>query len=97
LSLLWHVQEPVLKELKFSVRLVGPDGNIVAVVDQVPVHFAYPTTAWRSGEYITDVYDLTVEVNAPPGPYTPLIILYDPANNAAEVGRGELPPFDPGF
>ena len=97
LTLLWHVREPISKELKFSVRLVGSDGNIAAVVDQVPVHFAYPTTAWRSGEYITDVYDLTVEANAPPGPYTPLIILYDPANNAAEVGRGELPPFESGF
>ena len=62
----------------------------MAVVDAVPVHFAYPTTAWRPGEVVADVYDLALPVDAPPGSYTPLLIWYDPAQNAAEVGRIEL-------
>lgn len=59
----------------------------MAQADAVPVHFAYPTTAWRPGEFIADVYDLVLPTGLPPGDYVPLIILYDPAQGAAEVGR----------
>ena len=58
----------------------------------MPVHFTYPTTDWRSGEYVTDVYDLPLPDSLPAGEYTPLLILYDPAQDAAEVGRVALPP-----
>jgi len=60
------------------------------VTDAIPVHFAYPTTTWRPGEIISDVYDLDLPLDTSPGQYTPLIIWYDPAQNAAEVGRVEL-------
>jgi hypothetical protein len=92
LTLLWQVTGPVPAGLKVSARLLDPAGAVQAVVDAVPVHFAYPTTAWRPGEIIADVYDLALPADTPPGPYTPLIIWYDPAQNAAEVGRIELNP-----
>jgi hypothetical protein len=41
---------------------------------------------------VADVYDLVLPVDAPPGSYTPLLIWYDPAQNASEVGRTELEP-----
>lgn len=92
LSLIWQVLAPVDRELKVSARLVDVDGQSVAQADAVPVHFAYPTTAWRAGEFITDVYDLALPPTLQPGEYKPLIILYDPAQGAAEVGRLTLPP-----
>jgi hypothetical protein len=92
LTLTWHVLALLSHDLKVSARLLSPDGQAIAQTDAVPVHFAYPTTAWRSGEFITDVYDLRLPERVPGGQYTPLVILYDPEQGAAEVGRLTLPP-----
>ncbi|MDW8071057.1 MAG: DUF2723 domain-containing protein [Anaerolineae bacterium] len=92
LRLVWHAQAPVARDLKVSARLMSPDGRLVAQADAVPVHFAYPTTAWRADEYIVDVYDLRLFEPLSDGLYTPLIILYDPAQGAVEVARVTLPP-----
>ncbi|MCB0192363.1 MAG: DUF2723 domain-containing protein [Anaerolineae bacterium] len=90
LTLAWRVDAPITADLKVSARLLNEEGEVVAVEDAVPVHFAYPTNQWRSGEIITDVYDLSLAPDTPPGRYRPLIIWYDPAQNAAEIGRVEL-------
>lgn len=87
LTLTWQATAPLARELKVSARLLDAAGQPVAQADAVPVHFAYPTTAWRPGEFIADVYDLALPDGLPPGKYTPLLILYDPAQGAAEVGR----------
>jgi len=90
LTLFWQVNDSIATDLKVSARLLTPSGEIQAVTDAIPVHFAYPTTTWRPGEIISDVYDLDLPLDTSPGQYTPLIIWYDPAQNAAEVGRVEL-------
>jgi hypothetical protein len=93
LSLTWQVMAPINRELKVSARLYHSTalsesgGQPVTQADAVPVHFAYPTTAWRPGEFITDVYDLPLVSDFQPGEYTPLIILYDPAQGATQVGQ----------
>jgi hypothetical protein len=58
-------------------------------MDSVPVHNTYPTSRWKAGETLTDVYDLTVPPDALPGQYRLLVILYEP-DTLAEVGRAEL-------
>ncbi len=90
LTLFWQVTAPLTTSLKMSARMLNPGGEVVAAADAMPVHFAYPTTAWRRGEIVSDVYDLALPADAPPGSYIPLLIWYDPAQNAAEVGRIEL-------
>ena len=90
MTLFWQVNDSISTNLKVSARLMTPSGEIQAVTDATPVHFAYPTSFWRPGEIISDVYDLDLPPDTPPGQYTPLIIWYDPAQNAAEVGRVEL-------
>lgn len=92
LTLFWQARAPLPVSLKVSARLLDMAGNPVAAADAIPVHFAYPTTAWRGGELVSDVYDLILPVDAPAGRYTPLIIWYNPAQNAAEAGRIELAP-----
>lgn len=92
LTLIWQVNQTPAADLKVSARLLTPAGEVLAATDGGPVHFAYPTTAWRSGEVISDVYDVALPVDTPPGQYTPLIIWYAPAQNGAEVGRIELQP-----
>lgn len=90
LTLFWQATGKIAVDLKVSARLLNSNQAPVAVVDAVPVHFAYPTTAWRAGEIVADVYDLRVASDLPAGQYTPLLIWYDPAQNATEIGRIEL-------
>ncbi|MBN1219444.1 MAG: DUF2723 domain-containing protein [Anaerolineae bacterium] len=92
LTLFWQTKTPLSIDLKVSARLLDPTGEVITANDAVPVHFAYPTTAWRPGEIVADGYDLPLPVDAPPGRYIPLLIWYNPAQNAAEVGRVELGP-----
>jgi len=92
LTVAWQATKPISTNLKVSARLLDGAGTVVAVVDTIPVHFAYPTTAWRTGETITDVYDLLVPSDLPPDHYQPLLIWYDPAQGALEVGRLEIDP-----
>ncbi|GAB4526447.1 MAG: hypothetical protein Kow0063_00720 [Anaerolineae bacterium] len=87
LTLVWQAMAPTSRELKVSARLVDGDDQLIAQTDGVPVHFTYPTTAWRPGEFISDVYDLSLPPNLRPGEYRPVVILYDPAQDAVEVGR----------
>jgi len=91
LTLVWQVRQSPGVDLKVSARLLDAAGNVAAVTDATPVHFAYPTTRWRAGQAIADVYDLHLPPGAS-GTFRPLIILYNPATGAAEVGRVELPP-----
>ncbi len=92
LTLFWQAEAAIPADLKVSARLLDGAGEPIAVVDAAPVHFAYPTTTWRPGEIVSDVYDLRLPPGTPPGQYLPLVIWYDPAQNGAEVGRIELAP-----
>jgi hypothetical protein len=89
LTLHWQVLAPVGADYKVSARLLDVEGNQVAQVDDVPVHNTYPTSRWKTGETLTDVYDLTVPPDTPSGQYRLLVILYEP-DTLAEVGRAEL-------
>jgi len=89
LTLHWQVLAPVGADYKVSARLLDVEGNQVAQVDDVPVHNTYPTSRWKTGETIADVYDLAVPSDTPSGPYRLLVILYEP-DTLAEVGRTEL-------
>jgi hypothetical protein len=89
LTLHWQVLAPVGADYKVSARLLDGEGNQIAQIDDVPVHNTYPTSRWKAGETIADVYDLTVPPATPSGPYRLLVILYEP-DTLAEVGRAEL-------
>jgi hypothetical protein len=92
LTLAWQSRTTITRQLKVSARLLAADGQVLAQTDAVPVHFTYPTNAWRPGEFVDDVYDLPVPAGLPPGEYAPWLILYDPAQAAAEVARLRMPP-----
>lgn len=89
-TLYWQPAGVMTKPLKVSARLLGRAGKMVAQRDSIPVHNAYPTTAWRAGEVVQDVYDLPL-----PEPShvidRVLIILYDPID-LHEIDRVEWSP-----
>ncbi|MCX7669068.1 MAG: DUF2723 domain-containing protein, partial [Anaerolineae bacterium] len=85
----WVAAAPITEELKVSARLLDAAGRQLAQNDRVPVHFAYPTTAWTVGEAVHDVYDLPVPATGGAGPYRVLLIWYRAADGR-EVGRVEV-------
>jgi hypothetical protein len=90
LTLTWAAAQPISDELKVSARLADAAGQVVAQDDRVPVHFAYPTTAWVPGEPVTDVYALPLPDGTLAGGLSPLLILYR-ADDGGEIGRVQLP------
>ena len=86
LSAAFRVDAPVDEALKVSARLVGEDGRVVIARDAVPVHWAYPTTAWRPGETILEIHDFALFEENDLSTLTPLLILYR-ASDGSEVGR----------
>jgi len=86
-----RVDQPVTEELKVSARLLGPDGAVVAAIDGTPVHWAYPTSAWRVGETVLDSYDFALPAETDLAGLSPLLILYR-ASDGSEVGRYQPSP-----
>ena len=82
----WRVDAAVPEDLKVSARLLGPNGAVVASQDAIPVHWSYPTTAWRQGETVLDAYDFALPAGTAAQGVTPLLILYR-ASDGTEVGR----------
>lgn len=91
LRLWWQAPEGLSEQFKVSARLVDANGQTVAATDGEPVAGAYPATAWRAGEVVADAYEIPLPAGLPPGAYSPLVILYDPATGT-EWGRAELAP-----
>jgi len=61
-------------------HLVDADGTLVAQADGWPQEGRMLSIQWRSGEYIEDSYALAIPPDAPPGPYTLYVGLYNAAN-----------------
>jgi len=85
----WEALGEMEEEYWVSVRLVDEQGHLAGQLDRGPVHFAYPTTAWRAGETVIDSYDVPVLVGVPPGEYSLGLVLYRP-QTLEEVGRAQL-------
>ena len=62
-------------------HLTASDGALVAQADGWPQEGRMLTTQWQPGEYIEDSYTLAIPADAPPGPYTLYVGLYDAATN----------------
>jgi hypothetical protein len=76
LTLYWQAGGPT--EVSYSVftHLLDGESRVRGQKDSVPGNGALPTTGWVEGEVITDVYDLTVDADAPPGDYVLEIGMY---------------------
>jgi mannosyltransferase len=61
-------------------HLFAPDGSPVTQTDGWPQEGRLLTTQWQPGEYIEDIHRLTITEDAPPGPYTLYVGMYDAAD-----------------
>jgi hypothetical protein len=85
LTLYWRARAPVTHRYKVFTHLLGEvyhaesGGFVWGQQDNEPVNGARPTSTWRSGEVIEDVYALQIAPGAPAGGYTIEVGMYDPA------------------
>ena len=81
LTYAWYAQtRPTIIYAVFN-HLVTADGTAVAQADGWPQEGRMLSIQWQPGEYIEDHYTLTIPPDAPPGPYTLYVGLYNAANN----------------
>ncbi len=76
------------------IHLGQPDAPPLSTGDSPPLGGAFPTSAWRNGETINDLYFLSIPAGLPPGRYPVWIGLYDPAGGQRlpVTVEGELQP-----
>jgi hypothetical protein len=76
LSLVWRAEERLTEDYTASVRLVGPDGQLVLQQDRTPVATFRPTSTWEPGEIIRDNYGFILPPDAPAGRYEIRVLMY---------------------
>lgn len=95
-TLFWQPQKRIGNNRLVSLKLLDAQGQLAGQIDRQPVLDAYPTSAWRSGEYIADAYQVPIFVGAPPGEYSLQVTLYDPASGKVygqrDLERVSIPP-----
>jgi hypothetical protein len=69
LTLFWRAQQPIPVDYKVFNQSYYGDGVMIAQKDSFSVCDREPTTTWMPGKLITDIYDMTIAPDAPPGVY----------------------------
>jgi 4-amino-4-deoxy-L-arabinose transferase-like glycosyltransferase len=77
LTLYWRGQQPNLKRYKVFVQAVSSDNVKAAQKDAYSRCNRLPTSEWRPGELLDDVYDIQIFEDAPAGQYQLIVGLYD--------------------
>jgi 4-amino-4-deoxy-L-arabinose transferase-like glycosyltransferase len=80
LTLVWTPHRSLPLDYKLFVHVAGADGRPVAQWDGLPGLNTARTSQWPVGEPFRDHVLLTIPAGAPPGDYSLLVGLYDPAS-----------------
>ncbi|MCB8980884.1 MAG: glycosyltransferase family 39 protein [Ardenticatenaceae bacterium] len=78
LTLYWRAESVPENNWFVFVHLVNSAGDIVAQQDFFPAGGLRPTIGWRANEVITDVHQLALPPDLPPGPYFLRVGLFEP-------------------
>jgi mannosyltransferase len=76
----WHARENPAADYKVTLRLLGPNGDLVSQVDGFPIGPLLPPTTWGAGDVKPGYMVLEVPETVAPGEYDLAIGLYDPAS-----------------
>jgi len=77
INLYWQAEQVVGMDYTYFVHVMAGD-NVVSQVDSGPLGYAYPTSWWAPGEFISNPVTLDLSV-LPPGTYSVWTGFYDPA------------------
>ena len=75
----WRGQQTVARSYTVFVQLLDRDGHLVSQSDALPASGARPTSSFVPGELVADDHLLAGSAALPPGRYTLIAGLYDPA------------------
>jgi hypothetical protein len=85
----WEVVAPP-PDYKFSLRLLGGEGQVLAADDYVPQGWFAPTSTWAVGSPAHDQHALRLPNDLAAGRYAITLRLYDPATGfAVETAAGQ--------
>lgn len=76
-DLLWTANALVDEDYVVFNHLLSPDGTLVAQQDNQPLAGIRPTSTWRPGEQLEDVYHLSIGDEVTPGVYEWSVGMYD--------------------
>ncbi len=77
LKSVWHANAPISADVKISLRLMNPAGDIFAQSDFPP--FAVSPSVWETDTPQTDRRALWIPADTPPGLYDVRLVVYDGA------------------
>lgn len=102
ITLYWQSLTPVHQDYTAFLHVLNSEGQLVAQSDVPPANGLLPTSAWQPGDTVLSHHQITLPAAAPPGRYTLLAGMYQPAdgvrlaaldenntplpNNAAPIG-----------
>jgi len=66
-----------------TLQMFAADGRRIAQLDTFPVRGMYPTSQWLGNQWLRDTYSLRIAPDAPPGPATLIVGLYERTTNKA--------------
>jgi mannosyltransferase len=95
--LTWQTGSPLRAPLATSLRLVGPDGATWSQPpDELPLGPLFRADAWQVGRPVRQPLALPVPAGTPPGRYSVVLLVYDPATGrpwARTTVSGETPSY----
>jgi hypothetical protein len=71
-----------------SLRVVAPDGSVIAQHDSIPAEGLLPTSQWRAGDYVQDEHPLNLPPELPPGEYRIEVVVYNAATGDSIAAYG---------
>ena len=84
ISLDFRAEQPTAEVYSLFIHLYGTpspyEGGVIWAQTDSPLCLSYPMTAWRPFETINQQFTLSLPTNLPPGDYTLVTGLYNPAN-----------------
>ena len=95
-ELYWTALQAMSDYYSISVRLLAPDGSVVAQDDSWPARGAVPTPLWEAGRSLRDIHYLQLPETPLPAELTLQVIVYaaetlQPLEPAAGVVLTSLP------
>jgi len=77
LTLYWRAESEMDVSYSVFVHLLDPSGQVLAQDNSEPASGRRPTSNWVPGEYVTDVHDIALPAELPPGDYVIEVGMYD--------------------
>jgi 4-amino-4-deoxy-L-arabinose transferase-like glycosyltransferase len=78
----WQIEQLFTSDYFIFVHVLNEAGQTVAQRDAPPWQGRFPTSSWQPGTLIVDINDLPLPAELPPGEYTLVVGMFDPATGA---------------